>query len=703
MDAQRAGDLRRAGEGEPIMSQPAPDLAASLRDLFGFPSFRPGQEDLVRRALAGRDSLAVMPTGSGKSVCYQLPAMLRPTPTLVISPLIALMRDQVAHLPPGVRERAAFINSTVDAGEASAHLADVAAGRVKLLYAAPERLRQGRFAEAMRAARVGLVVVDEAHCVALWGHDFRPDYLFIRSVLAGPLRDASVLALTATATPETAAEIGRGLGRDLDVVRASVVRENLRYDVVRVGNEEERLRFVLERAATWPGAGIIYIRARERCERVAALLARQGVAAAPYHALLPREERASTQERFLSGELRVVVATTAFGMGVDKPDIRWVLLYNYPTSIEEYVQQVGRAGRDGAPSTCTLLASQGDAASLRAFAKRDTPSVDELRQVWAALRSAAAGGGDLAVTPAELQAAASLPEGRDPRIHCGLLERAGLLERHFDAGPAMRLSLLPPPGDAAERVAELVDRLAAAARARCEAIIAFAASPRCRHAQVARHFGDTVQTPCGRCDVCAPARTAPAPDPRPAPPPLPADPAAAIVDAVATLRWPLGVRGLLALLRGSVAAPPSARRHPAFGAMAGASESMVERWVGELLKSGHLKRLQGEGGFPVLVVARRDGLPRLGGAVRQQAAPRREGKAPEGEAATRFAALRAWRAATARSAGIPAYMVLHDATLAELAADPPADLAGLARVRGIGSRKLDTWGQELLEVLRRGF
>ncbi len=679
------------------------DFTPTLRELFGFASFRPGQEELVRRAMAGRDCLAVLPTGSGKSLGYQLPAMLLERPTLVVSPLIALMRDQVAHMPPGLRERAAFVNSTVEAGEAAAHMHGLAAGRIKLLYAAPERLRQARFAEALRAARIGMVVVDEAHCVALWGHDFRPDYLFIRSVLGGPLREASVMALTATATPETATEIGRGLGRELEVLRASVVRENLRYDVVQAGNEEGRLRHVLERVPGRAGPGIIYVRARERCERVAELLRRRGVAVAPYHALLDRALRAETQERFLAGDLRVVVATTAFGMGVDKPDIRWVLLYNYPTSIEEYVQQVGRAGRDGRPSTCTLLATAGDGANLRAFARRDAPTVHELRQVWAALR--AAGGEDVAVTPDELRAAAEIPEERDPRVHCGLLERAGLVERHFDAGPAMRLTLLPPPADAAERVAALVGRLEAAARARCEAMLAFAATARCRHQQVAHHFGDSLVPPCGRCDVCAPLReAAPAAAPRPKAPPLPADPARVIVEAVASLRWPLGVRGLVALLRGSVAASPSAQRHPAFGAFAASSDATVGRWVAELLATGHLVRMEGEGGYPVLAVARRDGLPELAAPPARGRGPRTEAvRAPapalDAAAEARFAALRAWRAEAAKAAGLPAYMILHDSTLREIAADPPPDLPGLARRRGMGPRKIEAWGQDLLTVL----
>jgi len=687
------------------------DLVAALRDMFGFTAFRPGQEDLVRRALEGQSCLAIMPTGSGKSLCYQLPAMLRPTPTLVLSPLIALMKDQVDRVPPALRDRVTFVNSTVDAAETQARLQAVATGRIKLLYAAPERLRQARFAETLRAARIGLVVVDEAHCVALWGHDFRPDYMFIRSVLEGPLRGTPVLALTATATPAAAAEIGRALGREMAIVRKSVVRSNLRYEVVRLGDEEERLRFTLKRVAAWPGPGIVYVRARERCEQIAALLRRAGVTATHYHAGLERQERAAAQEAFVENRIRAVVATTAFGMGVDKPDIRWVLLYNYPTSLEEYVQQVGRAGRDGAPSTCTLLATPRDATNLRTFAKRDAPTVEELRQVWAGLRAAARAGGEAALGADELAAAAALPPGKDPRVHCGVLERAGLIERHFDTGPTMRFTLLPPPGDAAARIGALVEVLRTASQERSERMIAFAEKHLCRHLQVAVHFGDTLAAPCAHCDVCAPDPAASATGGAPArsrrePP---ADPARVIVDAVGALQWPLGFRGMVAMLRGSVAAPPSARRSAAFGALEAVPAGTVQRWLEALVGSGHLLRQEPEPGFPVLGVGRRDGLPTFvppaqGRRKGSPPAQGRRGPAPAEEPLTPaeqdvFAALRIWRAGEAKRAGVPAYVILHDRTLRLLAQERPVDREALGRIEGIGPKRLEALAGALLGVL----
>ena len=673
----------------------APDLVAELRRLFGWADFRPGQEAVTRRALEGRDSLVIMPTGAGKSLCYQLAAMLRPTPTLVVSPLIALMKDQVAHMPPHLSERATFINSTLAAADVQLRLAAVARGDVKLLYAAPERLRQARFADALASAGVGLVVVDEAHCVALWGHDFRPDYLFIRSVLQGALARAAVLALTATATPQTAAEIQEALGRPLEVVRSSVIRTNLFYRVERLRDEEEKVRHLLTWVQGERGAGIVYARARVRCERLASVLARAGVQAVPYHAGLGPEERNRVQEDFLAGRARVVVATTAFGMGVDKPDVRWIVLYNYPTSLEEYVQQVGRAGRDGQASTCTLLVTPRDAQNLRTFARRDAPTLEELRRVWLALRRAAGPQGTRAhIAPTDLALAADLPAGKDPRVYCGVLERAGLIARDFDGAGAMRVALQAPPPDAPARIAAVLDRLRTEADRRVDGMVAFAESGACRHAQVAAHFGDAAPVPCGRCDVCAPGvvqRMPTAP-----PPPPPDDPAAAILDAVGRLRWPLGVTGLVATLAGSAEAPPSARGGPAFGILAAIPSGTVRRWVRELVAAGHLVPVRNERGFEVLEVGRRTGLPQWSTERRR---PRTGAPtAPPADPAL-LAALRAWRSDAARRAAVPAYIILPDRALRLVAAARPSSRAQLAAVPGMGPRRLEAWADDLLAIV----
>ena len=367
----------RSDRDRTLVRVPVTDLRPALREHFGFDDFRPGQEEVVRAALAGRDTLALMPTGAGKSLTYQLAAMLRPSPTLVLSPLIALMKDQVDKLPARIAETATFVNSSLTQEEAAARLAAVSEGRTRLLYAAPERLRQESFVRRLRDIGVGLVVIDEVHCVSMWGHDFRPDYLFIRRALDA-LGRPSVLGMTATATPANATAIADALGRELGVVRTSVHRPNLRYDVERAENAEERLRAILRRLRALDGApAIVYARSRRSCEDIARTLVGHGVRAEHYHAGLDADERTRVQEAFISGRTPVVVATTAFGMGIDKADVRLVALVNYPDSLESYVQMVGRAGRDGAPSDTVLLAGDADcrrSPALRAPRRTDARS-----------------------------------------------------------------------------------------------------------------------------------------------------------------------------------------------------------------------------------------------------------------------------------------------------------------------------------------
>ncbi len=684
-----------------------PELVPALQRYFGFPEFRAGQEEIVRRAVEGRDTLALMPTGAGKSLCYQLAAMLRPTPTLVLSPLIALMKDQVDNLPPEVRDHTTLINSSLDAGEASRRLRELGAGRYKLLYAAPERLRQRSFVNTLRGVDLGLVVIDEVHCVSMWGHDFRPDYMFIRRALAD-LGDPVVLGLTATATPATETDIARSLGRELEVVRASVVRPNLRYEVEHVENEDERLRTTLNRATTLSGPGIIYARSREKCEQVAQVLVRNGVRALHYHAGLESGDRTRVQENFLSDRARVIVATTAFGMGIDKRDIRWVLLYNFPNSLESYVQMVGRAGRNGDTSTCVLLASASDATNLRRFARADVPTVEQLRSVYRSLRARSEE--DLAeVEPQELGREASLGEDEDSRVLVGMLERAALVRRDYDAGRAMRVRLvLPAPADTPQRIQQLLAAYDQLALDRAERMIAFADSHSCRHLQVAEHFGESVATPCGMCDACLPGERSSTP-PSPSSRPLPENIAAAILDAVEELRWPLGVRGLTLLLRGSVTAPPSAQRSPSFGVLSAARESTVKRWITRLTEGGHLESFESEDGYRFLRVGSRDNLPQLSGLPARRDQPRRSrsrlervqddatSSADDGELYER---LRAWRLVRAREAGVAAFIIMSNRVLTEIATLRPANTEELLDIPGLGSRKVEQYGEELLAVLR---
>ena len=628
----------------------------------------------MRAAVQGRDTLALMPTGSGKSLTYQLAAMLRPTPTLVLSPLIALMKDQVDKLPAEVASQATLINSSLDPDEAAARLRGVSEGRYRLLYVAPERLRSRSFLDAISGIDVGLVVIDEVHCVSMWGHDFRPDYLFIRRALDA-LGAPAILGMTATATPATEREIAAALGREPEVVRTSVVRPNLRYDVELVDGEEDRLRTLVRRLHELRGASaIVYARSRRTCESLARTLRVHDLSAVHYHAGLEPAERSAAQEAFIEGRIQTVVATTAFGMGIDKPDIRLVALYNYPESLESYVQMVGRAGRDGRASDTLLLASRSDASQLRRFAQSDIPTVANLRAVYSRLR------GRSEISPTELG------DDPDPRVLVGMLEQVGLVRRGFDAGRSMQIEVPDPPADAAQRIDDLLARYEQEALARAERLVHFAESRACRHRQVAEHFGETLEEDCGMCDVCSPLAK-PAEEQAVAAA-LPDDVAGTIHRAVLELRWPLGRTGLAAMLRGSMSAPRSAQRSPHFGVLAAASQAELKRWIQLLEVAGALQAFESDDGFRLLRAVPGAELPRIG--VAAAAGPADEGL---------FERLRAWRLERARADEVPAFVVLHDATLRELASAKPTSELDLAAVKGFGPAKLERYGDDVLAVI----
>jgi ATP-dependent DNA helicase RecQ len=355
----------------------APTLAAArevLRTTFGYGEFRPGQEAVIGHLLEGCSAAAVFPTGAGKSLCYQLPALLLPGLTLVVSPLIALMKDQIDALGRrGVA--AARIDSTLSAEETRQILGAVRSGALRLLYVAPERFNNERFRESMRQVPISLFAVDEAHCISEWGHNFRPDYLKLPDFgrLCGAER---VLALTATAPPQVLADICRGF--DIDparAVRTGFHRPNLKLLTTPVRAAQRDDLLVRRLAEGVPGPTIVYVTLQRTAEDVAALLTEAGLPAQAYHAGMEDEERARVQDRFLASNNAVVVATIAFGMGVDKADIRRVVHYNLPKSLESLAQEIGRAGRDGLPATCETLVCPDDLNVLRNFAHGDTPSL----------------------------------------------------------------------------------------------------------------------------------------------------------------------------------------------------------------------------------------------------------------------------------------------------------------------------------------
>ena len=404
------------------------DLERTLNERFGLERFRAGQREVIEDVIAGRDVLCVMPTGGGKSLCYQLPSLLLAGPTLVVSPLIALMKDQVdALLARGLR--ATLLNSTLDPAEQRTRLAEIEAGQFDLVYVAPERFRSHRFVEIMTRVRPALLAVDEAHCISEWGHDFRPDYARIghaRRQIGSP----PCIALTATATEIVRRDIAEQLGlREPTQYVTGFDRPNLSYAVVDARKEADKLAALAETLRQRPGSAIVYASSRARCESVGAYL--QSELRRPsviYHAGLTREERADAQDRFMSGQVQTVVATNAFGMGVDKSDIRSVIHFNLPGTLEAYYQEAGRAGRDGDSAHCLLLYAPGDRFLQEMFIENEYPPPDAVFRVYDYLRG-------LDADPIELTHAEILESSRvdlkESAIGTALkiLEGAGAVER----------------------------------------------------------------------------------------------------------------------------------------------------------------------------------------------------------------------------------------------------------------------------------
>jgi len=455
----------KADHGPPIPDAPLPtfdqvpvseDERASITDaarrLFGFERLLPGQLETIACVLRGEDVLTILPTGGGKSLCYQLPALLAERgATLVISPLIALMKDQVDSLPAGLRLRATTINSSVERDALRERLEQTADGVYRLVYAAPERLRQPSFLHALRRAGVDRLVIDEAHCVSVWGHDFRPDYLTIGEAREA-LGDPPLLAMTATAPPPVRRDIlqhlgdpsassgqvpstsgstssPQGSGHGLRIIAGDVTRPNLQLEVLHARDTDEKLRRLLSFCRAELGSGIVYAGTRARCERLAALLRQHGVDAGHYHAGIA--DRAGVQDDFMAGRIRVVVATIAFGLGIDKPDIRFIVHFVPSSSLEAYYQEAGRAGRDGAPARCLLMYAPSDRAMLTRRARREMLPVEFLRAIYAAVKRRLNGATSGRVASADLERDVQADNTR-VRVALSLLEEVGLLRRGPD-------------------------------------------------------------------------------------------------------------------------------------------------------------------------------------------------------------------------------------------------------------------------------
>lgn len=717
------------------------DLLQLLRDVFGFAAFRANQEEVCRTAVAGRDLLLVMPTGSGKSLCYQLPALARGGTALVISPLIALMEDQVAKLA-ALGLKVARIHSGLDRGASRQACVDYLNGSLQFLFIAPERLRVPGFPEMLAKRRLALIAIDEAHCISQWGHDFRPDYRMLgqhlpalrKSREQGPgtrdQGDAPVLALTATATPTVQADIVEQLGM---VTPEKFIhgfrRDNLAIEVVEtpVPMRAQTVCGLLKDPARRPA--IIYAQSRKQSEAIAEELSRQ-VRAAAYHAGLDAETRERVQTAFQNRELEVVVATIAFGMGIDKADIRTVIHAGLPATLEGYYQEIGRAGRDGKPSRTILMHSYADQRTHDFLLTRDYPPVEHLTSVFDML-------------------------GEQPRSVEELREESRLGPEEFDTalrklqihgGAVVDLGGNAIVGHARWKKAYAVQ--SAYRRDQFEKVVRYTDAQNCRMAGLVRHFGDVedASRACGHCDVC--------------------DPAGAVLRLFrrANARERAWVQDVIEALRGAAYKTPKGLR----GELASA-ESLdrndLEELLGAMLRAGliaveeadfekdgrvisYRKISLTDAGFEVrastpLELLFSDGiveglgapaaparkkksrapeavdrsgpgkLTQTGGRTVQRAAngpgepraQRASDSAAEvvsltGAAANLAGRLKEWRAAEAKKLRVPAYLVLHDRTLNAVAAARPATPHELLAVEGMGPSKIGRFGDAILTLCR---
>lgn len=698
-----------------------------LQELFGFSGFRPHQEEAVRASLSGRNVLVVMPTGSGKSLCFQLPALMTSGLTVVVSPLIALIQDQADALNrDNVRADLgiASLTSMQSPEQQRDVLYRLRAGRLRMIYVAPERFRSGAFLESLRGAAVTRLVVDEAHCISEWGHDFRPDYLSLRPIVVS-LGSPPVTALTATATRRVQKGIVDNLAlSDPVILVGGFDRPNLYWSVHRCASDQDRrekLVRALPKLAAGNGSGLIYAPTRKACEEVGAIagnvLAGMGKRAMIYHAGLNPQERNDAQAAWLAGDAHLLVATNAFGMGIDKSDVRYIVHYGYPESIESYYQEAGRAGRDGGRSRCDVLSCFTDRKTRLWLIENDALTVRDVESVYRFLRASKAGD-ERTIDKAILFRSLDLNLTK-LRLAVARLEGASLVQSFTETSEELRFTL------GAEtwrpRVAGLIEEGLRAQKAerlrRLGEMIDYCKTENCRRRTILDYFGD-VEAPIGRgpcCDSCdrparPPAAAMPATGPRVV---MPAriEPGSVhdIIQAIDALRPSLGKKRLSLLLRGSASKLGTDSASPLFGVLKAASVKQVDTFLDQLMMWG-LLRQGGEDEYFVYKVTAE------GRKAWQERAPL-DVSVPGHFAVARsviavgasmpydedlFERLRNWRRKRAAELVVPPFFIMSDKILRAIAALKPETALALLEIPGIGDAKLAQYGNDVIEVVRDG-
>jgi ATP-dependent DNA helicase RecQ len=695
-------DVSTEVASEPLMEK----ARAKLRESFGYPGFRPGQERAIASVLGGRDTLVVLPTGGGKSLCFQVPALMLPGLTVVVSPLISLMKDQVDALNARGLS-AAFINSTLTSSQVSDRLARAGRGDLKLLYVAPERFDVGTTAERLRNMGVSLLAVDEAHCISEWGHDFRPSYLRMRDVrerLGAP----PTIALTATATPEVRTDIATQLAlRNPSIIVTGFDRTNLHYHVLPTRNEQEKDDALVQTLKNHEGVAVIYASTRRNVERIAGVLERARVSATAYHAGLDDAHRHDVQESFMNERVRAIVATNAFGMGIDKPNVRLVVHHAMPGTLEAYYQEAGRAGRDGNHSECVLLHSFPDRFTHEFFIKGAYPERPLVEAVYDALRRVVDASGMTDLGSADI---ARLVPGKvgDREVDSVLriLLRADAVRRESESGSSVLIRLLATPDRIKRELPDAHNPELGFLRALWRAV-------------GARLHDGAVVTLDGLPPGFSGSSTA--------------IPLLTALQARQFLTWErigggtrlTNPKAALASFNVEWAALDRRRRADLakldamqkYAYTTGCRRAFVLRYFGDEAGRGTCGGCDNCLGVHVGIERHQPGPAR---ARRERATPTAGNRGTarprstqgdsdpgtevvlDGADARLFAALKSLRSSIAREEKVPAYVVFSDRTLAELAARKPRSTASMLEIRGVGQMKLDKYGERFLAAIKGG-